>query len=376
MAFKIKNKQIRNAEKEIDVFLQLFPINMLEDIVKYTNIYKSQSKDGYKHRDFTLTEFVTFVGLLISESVLHWSGGVSKNWRKQSYGPYPAGTWSQYLPRDRYKALSKFLHFNDNSAEHNPEDRYYKIRLVLNTLNDTFSSAVEEGCNVSFDEGTWPTVSKYCPGKQFNPMKPHKWGQKLFMLCDASTGFCSRFELYQGRKDKKVQLSEDQKAGPTALLRNIQHLKGSKRVVYCDRYYTTVGLFLQLMDIGLYAVGTIKTNMKGFPDEIVMKKSRKIIRGTSKSMTAMTARGPILALSWMDCKPVHMISTAFMNQPCVISRQVKRNRENFDCLEPLKQYQKNMGGVDLNDFLRMAKYNVRASMNFRKWYKMCFTSAL
>lgn len=318
---------------------------------------------------------IRFIGLMIAHSIQPWTTGISNNWRTTASSPFQVGQWGAYLSRDRFKVISRFLHFCDNEAPHDKNDRHYKIRLIIERLNETFDDCLKLGSHFSFDEGTWPTMSKYCPGKQFNPMKPHKWGLKLFMLCDSKSGYCTKFELYQGRKGINP-LQESEKTGPAAVLRNIKHMTGSGGVLYCDRYYTSVKLFLELLSWGIFAVGTIKTNIRGFPKDIIMPRNTKFSRGRSNAMVANTAKGPIVAISWKDTKPVHCISTAYMNNPCIIKRRIKQNKENFDCLEPLLQYQEHMGGVDLHDFLRMASFNVRKQMNFRKWYKMCFSASL
>jgi hypothetical protein len=45
----------------------------------------------------------------------------------------------------------------------------------------------------------------------------------------------------------------------------MEEFKGSYRIVICDRFYTSVLVFLQLLKIGLFAIGTIITDRKGFP---------------------------------------------------------------------------------------------------------------
>jgi len=192
------------------------------------------------------------------------------------------------------------------------------------------------------------------------------------MLCCATTGFCTKFEVYQG-KDRGPEL----KAGPEALYRNVQHLAGSKRVIFCDRYYTTIGLFIKLLSINLYAVGTVKKNVSGFPQQLKMSKRDLAKRGDSKSLLCkLKGYGNILAVAWMDKKPVHLISTAYMNEPCTIKRQIGREKVDLECVHAIQMYQSFMGGVDLNDFLRQALYCIQSKIKFRKWYKMCFAAAL
>ena len=139
-----------------------------------------------------------------------------------------------------------------------------------------------------------------------------------------------------------------------------------------------MSLFLRLLELDIFAVGTVKTSVQGFPKKLkISPKEAKITsRGTCTSLVAATAKGPITAFCWMDSKPVYGISTGFMNRPVFIKRRVKKTLETFDCIEPLVQYQANMGGVDLNEFLRQSLYCVQSKVKFRKWYKMCFAAAL
>ena len=196
------------------------------------------------------------------------------------------------------------------------------------------------------------------------------------MLCCPRSGFCTRFEVYQGKAANQEDYKE-KCAGPQALLRNVQHLKNSKRVIYCDRYYTSISLFIQLLSLGLYVVGTTKTNVCGFPKSLLMKPKTEE-RGTIKILsTQILNLGFLLVYSWMDTKPVYMISTAYADHPTILKkRTVGGGKMNVNAILPILMYQNSMGGVDLNDFLRMSIYCIQSKIKFRKWYKMCFSAAL
>ena len=90
------------------------------------------------------------------------------------------------------------------------------------------------------------------------------------MLCCSVIGYCYSFEIYQGKarsenmaedgEETKEEASEadadvstaksenglsrldDTTTGPSALLRNCAWMSGSHRIVFCDRYYTSIGL--------------------------------------------------------------------------------------------------------------------------------------
>jgi len=91
------------------------------------------------------------------------------------------------------------MHFNDNTLDlprDTPNrDRVFKVRPLIDKLNKKFSSVpVEE--NLSLDEQLCPTKAVLYL-KQYLPLKPHKWGYKLFVLCGVS-GYGYNFEIYTG----------------------------------------------------------------------------------------------------------------------------------------------------------------------------------
>ena len=89
------------------------------------------------------------------------------------------------------------------------------------------------------------------------------------MTCCAHTGYCYKFEIYQGKERYDVQVDDentpvarcdDSRTGPAALLQAMDEFQGTHKTVYCDRFYTSVKLFLALGQMGINACGTIMTN--------------------------------------------------------------------------------------------------------------------
>ncbi|ETP16343.1 hypothetical protein F441_09031, partial [Phytophthora nicotianae CJ01A1] len=74
--------------------------------------------------------------------------------------------------------------------------------------------------HVSFDEGVLPATSMRNPTRIFMSDKLHRYGSKIFMLCDAKTAYCHRFEVYVGKREG-VDNPIDFKTGAAAVLRNL-----------------------------------------------------------------------------------------------------------------------------------------------------------
>lgn len=86
------------------------------------------------------------------------------------------------------------------------------------------------------------------------------------------------------------------------------------------RAYTSVLLFIQLLTIGIYAVGTIMTNRVGFSKMAIMKKHKDIQRG--KTMISTTATIPCMScIGWWDNRAVHFLATGI---DCCVNQSVLR----------------------------------------------------
>ena len=370
---RLVGDSILGATKPIDVFFDLWPLTLWQTISVECDRFRLLN--GWTQiKSITTQEIICYAGLLIARSLHPWSSGLRNHWRTSTEGPFEPGTFGSYMSRNRYDELGRCLHFADNTKA--TSDKFYKVNVLVETLNETFKSIYVLGRGIAFDEGTVKALGRRVPAKMFNPMKPHKWGIKLFMTCCAETGFCAKFEVYKGKVDRDGNAALA--TGPIALYRNMKEYAYTNRVVYCDRFYTSVALFIQLLAIGIYACGTIVPNRKGFCKEIIIQKSDKQERGTLRVATASCGDfGSISAMAWQDTKPVHMLSTGLNTLACVVNRRQKDGTyKDVGCSNAVRLYQQNMGGVDQHDYLRMARYSVQTSHIFKKWYKLFFLAMI
>ncbi|KAE8957236.1 hypothetical protein PR002_g31229 [Phytophthora rubi] len=137
-------------------------------------------------------EIVRFIGLLVARALELRRESPSRHWITKVEGALSRGTFGQFLSRDRFKDIARYLHFNDNSKQAESGDRAFKIRLVLQALQKTFFREYRLGGRISFDEGMVPMRHRRNPMRQYMRMKPNKWGTKFYMTCCAETAYCSR----------------------------------------------------------------------------------------------------------------------------------------------------------------------------------------
>ena len=83
------------------------------------------------------------------------------------------------ISRERYKQISRYLHFSDNASlaplEASSYDRLGKVRPLMEYLSTKFSSLYSPGENLAVDEG----MIRFQGGstlKQYMPMKPKSMG--------------------------------------------------------------------------------------------------------------------------------------------------------------------------------------------------------
>ncbi|XP_044181437.1 piggyBac transposable element-derived protein 4-like [Acropora millepora] len=87
------------------------------------------------------------------------------------------------IPKQRFKTLGKYLHLVDPGDE-DANDVLCKVRSLVTLLEDKFADAYIPGKNVSVDEGL-VKINGRLSFKKYVPMKPDKFGIKVWMLADA-----------------------------------------------------------------------------------------------------------------------------------------------------------------------------------------------
>lgn len=134
----------------------------------------------------------------------------------------------------------------------------------------------------------------------YSPGKPIKYGLKAYMLCDAENAFCLKFKLYTGRS-----IIQPSKNGATYdlemdLLRNYFE---TGHILFCDNYYSSPHLFMDLWVLGTGATGTVRPYRKGVPEKL------KKISLSNRGDTASAHYGPLSCLKYQDAKTVYLLST-------------------------------------------------------------------
>ena len=93
---------------------------------------------------------------------------------------------------------------------------------------------------------------------QYLPGKAIKHGIKLWMRCDSESAYLHGYGVYLGRQQNSVHgLAYD------VVTKLCQSIAGHNHHLYCDNYFTSVPLFKELLQMKIYATGTVRPNKRG-----------------------------------------------------------------------------------------------------------------
>lgn len=352
-------------------FFTYFVTNeLLNKITDETNLYAVQSKPE-RNDVFTSTDIRQFIGLTFYTSLVRMPN-VRCYWSEK----LPFEPIRKVMSLNKFEKIRRCIHFNDNSNlipfTEPGHDRLYKIRPLIDILNNRFSSVPLEQ-HLSVDEQMCSTKIRHYM-KQYLPKKPHKWGFKLYMIAGV-TGFCYKFEIYTGQENSANRPEGEPDLGPSSnvvvrLSRNIPEHQSFR--LYHDNYYTSVPLTVYLAKKGVFSLGTVQRRRIPdckLPTEKCMKNWR---RGESCEYVATVDGVDISSTVWKDNKYVTMLSsfagTAPVGKVKRFDRKLKMVVE-VDCPFVIREYNRHMGGVDLMDS-NIGRYKIH--LKSRKWYLRIF----
>ena len=175
--------------------------------------------------------------------------------------------------------------------------------------------------------------------------------------------------LKQHRDDGIVS---DTRSGPAAVIRNVSAVfRGcpyeGRRLIVTDRFYTSIPMVQQLRTMGFNFCGTIQKNRLGWCKDVEYaskKRPKNVERGIFKMASAKNDPG-MIALGWMDNRPVYFLSSQVSTNLTTVQRREKTGEVTIvPCPNVVVEYQKYMGGVDRHDQLRLQSYSLQMSTRY------------
>lgn len=360
-------EEVKQLKTPLQLFLHYFDEPLLQFIAECTN-NAARAKDINTSFSVTAVDIGQYLGVLIFMSIIQYPS-LEWYWGKHGFKPI-----TSVMKWKRFDAIKKNICFHDESLRKKKGEEGYdplfRIRKLINDLNEKFDS-IPKNARLCVDEQMCATKAKHHL-RQYLPNKPHKWGIKLFVLCDSS-GYAYQFEVYNGAGDNVILPgTPDLGATGNVVVRLTQTVPDFKHhIVYFDNYYTCVQLLVYLRSRGIYSLGTVKANRipnSKLPADNQLKDKE---RGFSCEFVTSAKGVNVSAIAWKDNKIVRLLSTyvgikpfsrtnAEQQQPAKAIRYERKVKSflEIDCPQIIREYNAHMGGVDLMDGL-MGRYHIR-----------------
>ena len=171
------------------------------------------------------------------------------------------------MSKDRFLLILSNLHIVDNDTD-DRSDELFKVRPFLSMLQNN-SEKYKPERDLNFDEGICPIKGRVV-FRVYNPMKPNRFGIKLFQLCEASLSYCVGIDVYHGQTDcaqyvEALDMNCDDLTQTTKIILGMLSkvgLLGKDHHIYKNNYYTSPELFDILDSYNTYACGTVRVNRK------------------------------------------------------------------------------------------------------------------
>ena len=105
--------------------------------------------------------------------------------------------------------------------------------------------------------------------RQYIKNKRHKFGIKLYKIC-VEKGYTYDLDVYCDKSSKTFTGSES----VGIVMKLMEQLLDKGRTLYVDNYYTSVALAQKLLERNTHLVGTLRSNRKLNPRDVIQKKTK------------------------------------------------------------------------------------------------------
>lgn len=349
---------------EIDFFEYFMDTYIVTQIVQYINQFHNYFvlNVNLKHHsrlqqwwDVGIAEFYIFLAVtMLMTRNKHLT--LEEHWSTDLLLMSPI--FSNIMKRNRYTTILGMLHFSAPNETSTSTSRLIKIQRIVDHARAKYQTVMTPYRNLCIDESIVPFKGRLI-FKQYLPKKRNRFGIKLFVLCDVTTGIIVDFIVYCGASTQIIDPS-NLGVGGAVVCTLLKEYFNTNRHLYIDNWYTSPKLLKFLHQNKIYACGTVKKNRAGMPTF-----SAKLGAG----QTEVRYSPPLMALKWHDKKDIYMLSTIHGN---TMGPSMREDRATgLPKMKPscVFDYSNNMGSVDTADMLLSSLQCIRKTI---KWYKKLF----
>ena len=355
---------------------------MIYNVVIQTNLRARQltSAPGIKltsrirkWKDVVAAEIRVYLAILLYMGIFP----KPERWMYWSTKPMHGGTFlSNFMSSNRFFLLDRCLHFTDTSVPL-PADAsrttkvLWRIRPFFDAIINNFHRIYVPAAKIAIDESLMLWKGRLAV-KQYIPLKRARFGLKLYQLCECGTGYIWNTIVHTGTpEDMVLGPAADNLTSSRMVKTLLRDLLGQGYRVYMDNWYSSPALFAELRGLGTDAVGTVRVSRPGMPPVFKLKNKQ---RGDTTALFT----DQVMALQWIDKKPVTMLST--VHDAAMDTVRARERNQIVDKLKPrvILDYNENMGAVDVADQMLTA-YPVegkRKKVFYKKFFRHLLNQAM
>jgi len=349
----------------LSLFKLFFTDQLIDEMVNQTNMYALQCKKSKEihlkkypsarlnyWKDLNRDDIFVFIGLIIIMGI-HKNTEYSDNWSKD---PLLSTKFSKYMPRNKFQLLQRYLHLDNNDDNENL-GRLKKVKNFTNYLQEKWRFYYQPNQNICIDEAMIAFKGRLL-FKQYNPLKPTKWGIKVFLLSESCSGYTFNAIIYEG---KQIE-GENKSVAFSVVKKLVSGYENKNHHLFTDRYYTSIPIIKELEKMQISFTGTINGNRAGLPKIPKLEKNDKIYY----------YKDNMIYLVWNPKKkPVSLITNHQSINRHIYEYINKKTNSKLVIEKPevVHLYNKNAKGVDLmNNYCSTYKFDHK---NYR-WWKSVF----
>jgi len=346
---------------------EIFSLYITEELKDYmvaqTNLYVAQLKEERRayieshkccrlalFKDINKDELEVFLGLYLLTSI--HSMREYKDYYSES--TLLKTNFSKYMGRERFLAILSFIHLSNNANPLAQTDKLYKIRYFYEYVQRKWSFYYQPGKELNIDEGMVPFTGRL-GFLQYIKRKPHKWGIKVFLLCDSASAYCLKSTIFSG-KDSNAKIE-------TLVKDLLEPYKNKGHILYVDNFYTTISLMKELKEIQTGCTGTFQSKRIG---DRAISKGLEIKKGETRFYTHSQSEDILLCL-YRDRKLVKVLSNCASLQ--ISTKQIEKKTIIKHVPKVLDDYNAKARGVDRSNQLSLEFSHPHKST---KWWKVLF----
>lgn len=337
-----------------------FTDDMLNDIVKFTNIEIASQRENYKDeqsflKDISKIELEAFIGLL------YVAGARKDNHMNADYlwGPCGSSIYVSIMSLKRFRFITNCLRFDDKATRQTRKvgDPFTSIRSLWDQFFSNCLEHYKPSVELTIDEQLLGFRGR-CKFRMYIANKPEKYGLKLVFMCDAHSKYLLTGIPYVG----KDTYHGDEPFAQHLVKELAKPVYNTNSNITTDNWFTSFPLLSEMLGLGVTMVGTVRRNKKEVPIEMLQTKGRP--ENTNIFLYDSHTKQQLISYCPKKGKVVLLAST--MHYKADVSEETKKP-------VAIEFYNETKGGVD--SFDQMCK-NYSCSRRTRRWPMAIFYGLL